>query len=132
MNEEVDGISMFSSTEAGATAAAEAGNEAGIPVVLTDSVGTVIANGTDHVASVDFDWVGMGESYAEWMAENYPGEAFYILTGIFGSPPSEKINEGMTEQGRRTGRQRARGRIQETGYSPDEARDLAQDLLYCG
>jgi ribose transport system substrate-binding protein len=41
VNEEVDGISMFSSTEAGATAAANAGNEAGIPVVLTDSVGTV-------------------------------------------------------------------------------------------
>jgi ribose transport system substrate-binding protein len=123
VNEGVDGISMFSSTEAGATAAAEAGNEAGIPVVLTDSVGTVIANGTDHVASIDFDWVGMGESYAEWMAENYPGERFYILTGIFGSPPSEKINEGMTRRAEELGVNELVG-IQETGYNPDNAAQL--------
>ncbi len=94
---------MFSSTEAGATAAAEAGLEAGIPVVLTDSVGTVIANGTDHVASIDFDWYGMGESYAEWMADTYPGEPFAILTGFFTSPPSQQINAGMTEKGSRAG-----------------------------
>jgi ribose transport system substrate-binding protein len=131
VNEQVDGISMFSSTEAGATAAAVAGNEAGIPVVLTDSVGTVIANGTDHVASIDFDWVGMGESYAEWMAETYPGERFYILTGIFGSPPSEKINEGMTTKAEELGVNELVG-IQETGYSPDNAAQLAQDLLYSG
>ena len=90
INQGVDGISMFSSTEAGATLAAEEGNKAGIPVVLTDSVGTVIANGTDHVASIDFDWYGMGESYAEWMAANYPGETFAILTGFFISPPSRQ------------------------------------------
>ena len=131
VNVEVDGISMLSSTEAGATAAANAGNEAGIPVVLTDSVGTVIANGTDHVASIDFDWVGMGESYAEWMAETYPGEAFYILTGIFGSPPSEKINEGMTTRAEELGVNELVG-IQETGYSPDNAAQLAQDLLFAG
>ena len=110
VNEEADGISMFSSTAAGATAA---------------------ANGTDHVASVDFDWVGMGESYAEWMAENHPGEAFYILTGIFGSPPSEKINEGMTTKAEELGVNELVG-IQETGYSPDNAAQLAQDLLFAG
>ena len=131
VNEEVDGISMFSSTEAGATAAAVAGNEAGIPVVLTDSVGTVIANGTDHVASIDFDWVGMGESYADWMANNHPDQAFYILTGIFGSPPSEKINEGMTTRAEELGVNTLVG-IQETGYSPDNAAQLAQDLLFSG
>lgn len=129
VNQGVDGISMFSSTEAGATAAAEAGNEAGIPVVLTDSVGTVIANGTDHVASIDFDWYGMGESYAEWMAENYPGEKYAILTGFFISPPSQQINAGMTEKAEELGVNELIT-IEETEYSPDKARDLAQDLLF--
>jgi ribose transport system substrate-binding protein len=73
----------------------------------------------------------MGESYAEWMAETYPGERFYILTGIFGSPPSEKINEGMTTKAEELGVNELVG-IQETGYSPDNAAQLAQDLLYSG
>lgn len=131
VNEQVDGISMFSSTEAGATAAAAAGNEADIPVVLTDSVGTVLANGTDHVASIDFDWVGMGESYAEWMAATYPGERFYVLTGLFGSPPSEKINEGMTTRAAELGVNELVD-IDETKYSPDQAAQMAQDLLFAG
>lgn len=132
INQGVDGISMFSSTEAGATLAAEEGNAAGIPVVLTDSVGTVIANGTDHVASIDFDWYGMGESYAEWMAENYPGESFAILTGFFISPPSQQINAGMTEKAAELGVNTLIEPILETEYSPDKARDLAQDLLFSG
>lgn len=131
INQGVDGISMFSSTEAGATAAADAGNAAGIPVVLTDSVGTVIANGTDHVASIDFDWYGMGEAYAEWMAENYPGEKFAVLTGFFISPPSQQINAGMTEKAEELGVNEL-VTIEETEYSPDKARDLAQDLLFSG
>lgn len=131
INQGVDGISMFSSTEAGATLAAQRGNDAGIPVVLTDSVGTVIANGTEHVASIDFDWYGMGESYAEWMAENYPGERFAILTGFFISPPSQQINAGMTEKAEELGVNEL-VTIEETEYSPDKARDLAQDLLYSG
>ncbi len=131
VNQGVDGISMFSSTEAGATAAAEAGNAAGIPVVLTDSVGTVIANGTDHVASIDFDWYGMGEAYAEWMAATYPGEKFAILTGFFISPPSQQINAGMTEKAEELGVNEL-VTIEETEYSPDKARDLAQDLLFSG
>jgi ribose transport system substrate-binding protein len=131
VNQQVDGISMFSSTEQGATLAAQKGNEAGIPVVLTDSVGTVIRNATDHVASIDFDWYGMGVSYADWMAENYPGERFAILTGFFISPPSQEINRGMTERAEELGVNEL-VTIEETEYSPDKARDLAQDLLYSG
>lgn len=132
VNAGVDGISMFSSTEAGATLAAERGNDTGIPVVITDSVGTVIANGTDHVASVDFDWYGMGESYAHWMADNYPGERYALLTGLFVAPPSQQINAGMTETAADLGQNELVEPILETEYSPDKARDLAQDLLYSG
>ena len=131
INQGVDGISMFSSTEAGATLAAKRGEEAGIPVVLTDSVGTVIANGQDHVASIDFDWYGMGQAYADWMAETYPGEKFVILTGLFGSPPSEEINRGMTDRAEELGKNEL-VTILETKYSPDTAVSLAQDLVNSG
>ena len=131
INQGVDGISMFSSTEAGATLAAKRGEEAGIPVVLTDSVGTVIANGQNHVASVDFDWYGMGVAYADWMAENYPGERFVVLTGFFDSPPSQKINQGMTERAEELGVNEL-VTIEETKYSPDTAVSLAQDLINSG
>lgn len=131
INQGVDGISMFSSTEAGATLAAKRGEEAGIPVVLTDSVGTVIANGQNHVASIDFDWYGMGVAYADWMAENYPGERFVVLTGFFDSPPSQKINQGMTDRAAELG-QNELVTIEETKYSPDNAVSLAQDLINSG
>ena len=131
INQGVDGISMFSSTEAGATLAAKRGEEAGIPVVLTDSVGTVIANGQEHVASIDFDWYGMGTAYADWMAETYPGEKFVVLTGFFDSPPSQKINQGMTERAEELG-QNELVTIEETKYSPDNAVALAQDLINSG
>lgn len=131
VNQGVDGISMFSSTEAGATLAAKRGEEAGIPVVLTDSVGTVIANGQDHVASIDFDWYGMGTAYADWMAETYPGEKFVILTGFFDSPPSQKINQGMQDRAAELGKNEL-VTIEETKYSPDTAVSLAQDLINSG
>ncbi len=131
INQGVDGISMFSSTEAGATLAAKRGEEAGIPVVLTDSVGTVIANGQNHVASIDFDWHGMGVAYADWMAATYPGERFVILTGFFDSPPSQKINQGMTERAAELGVNEL-VTIEETKYSPDNAVTLTQDLINSG
>ena len=100
-------------------------------MVLTDSVGTVIANGQNHVASVDFDWYGMGVAYADWMAENYPGERFVVLTGFFDSPPSQKINQGMTERAEELGVNEL-VTIEETKYSPDTAVSLAQDLINSG
>ena len=103
VNQGVDGISMFSSTTAGAALAAKRGKEAGIPVVVTDSVGTVIDAGQDVVAAVDFDWEGMGKNYADWMASTYPGEDFVILTGFLDSPPSQLINKGMTEESQALG-----------------------------
>jgi ribose transport system substrate-binding protein len=131
INQGVDGISMFSSTTAGAALAAKRGKEAGIPVVVTDSVGTVIDAGEEVVAAVDFDWEGMGHAYADWMAQNYPGEKFVILTGFFDSPPSQLINKGMTERAAELGKNEL-VTIEETKYSPDNAVSLARDLVLSG
>lgn len=131
INQGVDGISMFSSTAAGAALAAKRGQEAGIPVVVTDSVGTVLTSGNDVVAAIDFDWEGMGRAYAQWMAANYPGERFVILTGFFDSPPSQLINKGMTEEAAALG-QNELVTIEETKYSPDNAVSIARDLILSG
>lgn len=131
INQGVDGISMFSSTAAGAALAAKRGQEAGIPVVVTDSVGTVLTSGNDVVAAIDFDWEGMGRAYAQWMATNYPGERFVILTGFFDSPPSQLINKGMTEEAKTLGKNEL-VTIEETKYSPDNAVSIARDLILSG
>lgn len=131
INQGVDGISMFSSTAAGAALAAKRAKEAGIPIVVTDSVGTVIDAGEEVVAAIDFDWEGMGKAYANWMAETYPGEKFAILTGFFDSPPSQLINKGMTETAEALG-QNELVTIEETKYSPDNAVTLARDIVLSG
>ncbi len=127
----VDGISMFSFNENGAIAAAREGLAAGIPVVATDSVGSVKAAGQEIVAEVDFDWYGMGVKYADWMAENYPGEPFVILTGNFESIPSQQINLGMQERSEELG-QNTLVEIHDTDYNPNTAVNVAQDLLEAG
>jgi ribose transport system substrate-binding protein len=127
----VDGISMFSFNENGAIIAAQKAKEAGIPIVVTDSVGSVIDAGEEVVAAIDFDWYGMGQDYAEWMAENYPGERFVILTGNFESIPSQRINAGMEEKAKELG-QNELVSIHDTDYSPDKAVSVAQDLVQAG
>ena len=131
INQGVDGISMFSFTENGAIVAADRARAAGIPIVVTDSVGSVAAAGREVVAEVDFDWYGMGVQYAEWMAANYPGEGFVILTGNFEAVPSKEINRGMEERAAELGKNPLVA-VRETKYSPDTAVSLAQDLVQAG
>lgn len=131
INQGVDGISMFSFNETGAVIAAQRAAEAGIPIVVTDSVGSVTAAGESVVASVDFDWYGMGVDYADWMAENHPGERFVILTGNLESVPSQQINLGMIERADELGKNDLAG-IEDTNYSPDNAVQIADDLLASG
>jgi ribose transport system substrate-binding protein len=131
INQGVDGISMFSFNENGAIVAARRGLEAGIPVVATDSVGSVQRAGQEIVAEIDFDWYGMGVDYADWMAENHPGENFVILTGNLESIPSQEINRGMIERSEELG-QNALVSIEDTNYNPNTAVDLAQNVLEAG
>lgn len=131
INQGVDGISMFSFTENGAIVAADRARAAGIPIVVTDSVGSVAAAGRQVVAEIDFDWYGMGVQYAEWMAANHPGEGFVILTGNFEAVPSKEINRGMEERAAELGSNPLVA-VRETKYSPDTAVSLAQDLVQSG
>lgn len=131
INEGVDGICVFSFNENGARIAAERGLEAGIPVVATDSVGSVKKAGVDIVAEIDFDWTTMGETYAEWMAENHPGEDFVVITGNFESVPMIRINEAIEGKSEELGKNKMLD-IREGEFNPEKAVNVAQDYLQSG
>ena len=131
INQGVDGLCIFSFNENGAKMAAEKCAAAGIPLVATDSCATVLEAEADVVAAIDFDWVAMGENYAEWMAENHPGENFVIITGNFESVPCQIINETITSKAEELGQNKCI-EIREGEYNPSVAANVAQDLVSSG
>ena len=131
VNQQVDGISVFSFNESGAITAALKGDEAGIPVVATDSVGQVFNADCDVAGAVDFDWEGMGIDYANWMAENHPGKDFVIITGNFESVPCQTVNASMEETANALGKNKLLT-IEDGDYTPAVAADKAEDLVNSG
>lgn len=131
INQKVDGISVFSFNENGAKIAAQKGLAAGIPVVATDSVGSVKAAGQQIVAEVDFDWTKIGEATATWMANNYPGEDFAVITGNFESVPMKKVNEAIKTTSEKLGKNKQVD-IQEGKFDPNHAVEVAQNMINSG
>jgi len=131
VNQKVDGISVFSFNENGARLAAKAGEEADIPVVGVDTVGSVQEAGQEIVAEVDFDWTDIGEVTAVWMAENHPGKNFVHITGNFTSVPMIKINEAILKKSEELGKNK-RVDIREGKFNPELAVSIAEDLLQSG
>ena len=127
----VDGFGMFSFNQQGAILAAEAGQQAGIPVVLVDDVGNAIGSGASLAGAVDFDWCGMGEHYAEYMAEQWPGENFAILAGNYEAMPTKLINECMLNKAEELGSNK-NVFMQPTMYNVETAVNLTQDLIASG
>jgi len=127
----VDGISMFSFNENGAMAAAQAGQQANIPVVLTDDVGSAISKGAKIAASVDFDWCGMGKAYAQYMADNWPGQNFAVIAGNFEAPPTQQLDKCMLDQATALGKNE-NVFLQQTGYDTQTAVNQAQSLIASG
>ncbi|MGB4407687.1 MAG: sugar ABC transporter substrate-binding protein [Sphaerochaeta sp.] len=131
INQGVDALCIFSFNENGAKIAAEKCAKAGIPMVATDSCATVLDAKADVVAAIDFDWIEMGNAYADWMAENHPGENFVIITGNFESVPCQLINKAMTERAAKLGKNNLID-IREGEYNPSVAANVAQDLVASG
>ncbi|WP_342756583.1 sugar ABC transporter substrate-binding protein [Kineothrix sedimenti] len=131
INQGVDGVCIFSFNENGAKIAAEKFAEAGIPVVATDSCATALDAEQDIVAAIDFDWVEMGNNYAQWMADNHAGENYVIITGNFESVPCQMINEAMTAKSEELAQNECID-IREGKYDPSEAVNVAQDLISSG
>lgn len=131
VNQEVDGLSVFSFNESGAITCAEKGAEAGIPVVATDSVGSVFQAEAEVAGAVDFDWKEMGISYGNWMADNYPEEDYVIITGNFESVPCQTVNAAMQETSESRGVNECLA-IEDGDYTPAVAADKVEDLINSG
>lgn len=131
INQGVDGLSVFSFNESGAVTCAEKGAEAGIPVVATDSVGSVFNAEAEVAGAVDFDWKEMGISYGNWMADNYPNEDYVIITGNFESVPCQTVNAAMQETSESRGVNKCLT-IEDGDYTPAVAADKAEDLVNSG
>ncbi|MCL2684033.1 MAG: sugar ABC transporter substrate-binding protein [Synergistaceae bacterium] len=130
VTEQVDGLCMFSFNENGAALAARKMQEAGIPLVVPDSVGEALGKGADLMACVDFDWYKMGEMYAEWMAANTKGD-YVIITGNFEHFPCIYVNKGMDEKSKALGVNNQID-IRTANYNPDRAAAAAEDLVSGG
>lgn len=130
VTENVDALCMFSFNENGAGLAARKMEEAGIPLVVPDSVGEVLTKGADLMAAVDFDWYKMGELYAEWMYENTEGD-FVIITGNFEHFPCIYVNQGMKDKSEELGKNKLLD-IRDADYNPTKAADAAEDLISGG
>jgi ribose transport system substrate-binding protein len=127
----VDGMAVFSFNQQGAiTAADKAGNE-NIPLVTIDNVGQVLETEHDVAAAVDFDWAGMGVNYAEYMAENYPGDKIALITGLLSHRPVQVINEAMRNRVEELGENEIVA-MREGEYNPSVAVNKAQDLIQSG
>lgn len=131
INQGVDALCIFSFNENGAKIAAEKCAKAGIPLVATDSCATVLEAKANVVAAIDFDWTAMGVNYAQWMAKNYPGENFVIITGNFESVPCQMINKAITDTAKKLGKNKCID-IREGKYTPSVAANVAQDLVSSG
>lgn len=130
VTEGVDGLCMFSFNENGAALAAKKMEEAGIPIIVPDSVGQALDKGADFMGCVDFDWYKMGEMYAEWMAENTTGDCV-IITGNFEHYPCIYVNKGIQEKSEELGVNKVID-IRDADYNPDKAAAAAEDLINGG
>ncbi len=131
INQGVDGISVFSFNENGARIAAQKGEAAGIPVVATDSVGSVKAAGQNIVAEIDFDWTKIGEATMTWVANNYPNQDMVVITGNFESIPMIKVNAAMKATAEKLGKNKILD-VRAGEFNPQKATEVAQDYLNSG
>ena len=127
----VDGMAIFSFNQQGAITAADKTSQAGIPLVTIDNVGQALESEYDITAAVDFDWAGMGVNYAEYMAENYPGDKIALITGLLSHRPVQVINKAMKERVEELGENEIVA-MRNGEYNPSVAVNKAQDLIQSG
>ena len=131
INQGVDGMCVFTFNESGANIAARKCAEAGIPLVVTDNVGEVLKSGFDIVACIDFDWKAMGNDWAEYIAENFPGEDIALVTGLFEHIPVQMYRSTFEPRVKELGKNEIVA-IRDGKYNPEEAVNQAQDLINSG
>ena len=127
----VDGMCVFTFNESGANIAAKKCAEAGIPLVVTDNAGQVLKQSTEIVACIDFDWKKMGNTWAEYIAENYPGEDIAMVTGLFEHIPVQMYRSTFEPRVKELGKNKIVA-IRDGKYDPEVAMGQAENLIESG
>ena len=127
----VDGMCMFTFNESGANIAAKKCAEAGIPLVVTDNAGQVLKQDHDIVACIDFDWEAMGNTWAEYIAENYPGEDIAMVTGDWEHIPVKMYLSTFEPRVKALGKNKIVA-IRDGKYTPSIAMSQAENLIESG
>jgi ribose transport system substrate-binding protein len=127
----VDGMCIFSFNPQGPFIAARETDRGGVPLVVADNVGQVLASEHDIVGCVDFDWEGMGENVAKYIAENYPGERVASVMGLFEHVPVQMFRSTFEPKLEELGMNELVA-VRDGQYTPDVAAAQASDLIEAG
>ena len=131
INEGVDAIVILSWNEAGCVSAAEKCKEAGIGCVVFDGCGVMKNHDVDITAAVDVEWASMGQTYVDWMKENYPGENYVFVNGTPDSPVCQTVENSLKKASEdKDANQLVDVRYGE--YDPEKAANTAEDLVNSG
>jgi len=128
---DVDGMCIFSFNPTGPFIAARETDRAGVPLVVADNVGQVLAADEDIVGCVDFDWEGMGEHIAKYLAENHPGERVASIMGLFEHVPVRMFRGAFEPMVEELGVNEIVA-VRDGRYTPDIAAAQASDLIEAG
>lgn len=131
IDEGVDSIVILSWNEAGCVTAAEKCAEAGIGCVVFDACGVMANHDVDITAQVDFDWASMGQTYADWMNENYPGEGYVFINGTMDSVVCQTVETNLKAAAEEIGSNECVD-IRYGQYDPQTAADEVEDLVNSG
>lgn len=131
INQGVDGLSVFTFNESGAKIAAEKCAAAGIPLVVTDNAGEILKQDKDIVAAIDFDWKAMGNDWAEYIANTFPGENIALITGLFEHVPVIMYRSTLEPKVKELGKNEIVA-IRDGKYDPVEAQNQLADLIESG
>lgn len=131
IDEGVDSIVILSWNEAGCVKAAEKCAEAGIGCVVFDACGVMSNHDVDITAQVDFDWASMGEMYANWMNDTYPGEGYVFISGTMDSVVCQTLEKGLKEETEKLGSNECVD-VRYGQYDPQTAADEIEDLVNSG
>lgn len=131
INQGVDGMCIFTFNQNGANIAAKKTAAAGIPLVVTDNVGQVLSSGYDVVAAIDFDWKGMGENVANYIATTFPNENVAGIMGLFEHVPVQMFRSTFEPKLKELGKNELVA-VRDGRYNPQEAVNQAQDLIQSG
>ncbi len=131
INEGVDCIVILSWNEAGCVSAAEKCKEAGIGCVVFDACGVMANHDVDITASVDFDWASMGQTYADWMKENYDGAPYVFINGTMDSVVCQTVESSLKEATEALGSNELVD-VRYGQYQPEQAANEIEDLVNSG